>query len=170
MAGNATKWKNMPLAIKCRMRIGQNQVWPKLCCQGRGVAITARMIGVHPKTIPWGRLAQGIATATRIEADSISECPFTLYQILSVTQSKQQSFPNTNLDRLQNTGGYHPLNYSSFHLVLFVFCTRKGHNFLVWCDTDKPQWFKGLQWNLQLNVDRLWKQSSAIIAREGLQW
>ena len=64
-----------------------------------------------PQNDTLGRLAQGIATATRIEADSISECPFTLYQILSVTQSKQQSFPNTNLDRLRNTGGYHPLNY-----------------------------------------------------------
>ena len=88
----ASNWKNMPLAMKCRMRIRQNQVWPKLCCQGRGVAITAKMIGAHPETIMWGRLAQGIATAKRIEA-TISECPLTLYQILSVTQSKKAELP-----------------------------------------------------------------------------
>ena len=32
--------------------------------------------------------------------------------------------------------------YSSFHLCLFVFRTNKGHNFLVWCDTDKPKLLK----------------------------
>ena len=25
--------------------------------------------------------------------------------------------------------------------------THKCHNFLVWCDTDKPKWLKSLQWN-----------------------
>ena len=36
------------------------------------------------------------------------------------------------------------------HFILVCLCsTHKGHNFPVWCDTDKPKWFKGLQWNLQ---------------------
>ena len=60
--------------------------------------------------------------------------------------------------------------------VDFMFVCVPHTKASVWCDTDKPKWFKGLQWNLQKNVDRLWKQSpgktkrSTIIARDGLQW
>ena len=68
--------------------------------------MTAKLIGAHPKRIFWKRFAQGIATARRMEANPISECPFTMYQILSVTQSEKKSCPNTNLVRLGKTAGY----------------------------------------------------------------
>ena len=57
--------------------------------QSRAVAIAAKPIGAHPKTIPKtitsGRFVQGAATAKPIGAHPTSGCPFAMYQILSVT-------------------------------------------------------------------------------------
>ena len=84
-----------------------------------------------PQNDTLGKVGQGIATATRIEADSISECPFTLYQILSVTQSNSRASPTQTwiafgilVDTILST---------TVHFIFFclLFCTRKGHNFPV---------------------------------------
>ena len=55
---------------------------------GRGIAIAAKPIGAHPKTILSGRFVQGAATAKLIGAHPTLGCPFTMYQILSVTHVK----------------------------------------------------------------------------------
>ena len=59
-----------------------------------GVAIAAKPIGAHPKTIPKtipsGRFAQGAATAKPIGAHPTLGCPFAMYQILSVTHMEKQ--------------------------------------------------------------------------------
>ena len=54
-----------------------------------GLAIAAKPIGAHPKTIPKtippGRFVHGAATAKPIGAHPTLGCPFAMYQILSVT-------------------------------------------------------------------------------------
>ena len=70
----------------------------RTCWEGRGVAITAKLIRAHPKPIP----------------HPILECPFAMYQILCVPQAEKQSFPSTNLDRLGKTGGYLQLRSFTF--------------------------------------------------------
>ena len=83
-----------------RINNEKGQIYPtnRACWEGRGVAITAKLIRAHPKPIP----------------NPILECPLTMYQILRVCQAEKQSFPSTNLDRVGKTGGYLQLRSFTF--------------------------------------------------------
>ena len=54
--------------------------------EGRGVAIAAKPIGAHPKTIPKNDTIRKVCTRCRhCKTDRVPGCPFAMYQILSVT-------------------------------------------------------------------------------------